>query len=300
MHQSRHEELSDVLEDLFDDVTIENLESLSDSQVEDVLDELADRAPTTGYVVYDGPSKLDGSHIVAIVTLGSVNAKTGDMHQLYILPADEDPLEALQGGNNRGVCGDCSLQGTYDEVADHQKDRVCYVNIGHAPMGIWRAWRRGRYPMFAASIHREALIDHPIRLGAYGDPAALPLKLLRQLAGWSSIWTGYTHQAFWQRKDRAEALSNLCMISCENLAQYNEARRRGWRSFVVLTPSQPIPDGCVECPYYTHGVQCIDCNLCDGGNKTAKSIAVRAHAKTGSNLPIVQKAVDDAVASLVA
>ena len=281
----QHDELADVLEDLFDEQI--KPESLADSQVEEVLDELADRAPTTGYVVYEGPSLLDGSPIVAIVTLGSSNEKTGQMHQLWILPACENPLEALQGGNNKGICGHCPWQGTFD--GSRMIDRVCYVNVGQAPMGIWKKWQRGGYPVFAAEVHRNTLVDQPIRLGAYGDPAALPLKLLRQLTNWSSSWTGYTHQAFWIRKDRAEAIAELCMVSCDNLAQYNEATRRGWRAFVVLTPKQSIPDGCVECPFYSHGVQCIDCNLCDGGNKTAKSVAVYAHAKTGLNLPIVQE-----------
>ena len=46
----QHEELEDVIEQLFDEQI--KPESLTDSQLEEVLDELADRAPTKGYVVY--------------------------------------------------------------------------------------------------------------------------------------------------------------------------------------------------------------------------------------------------------
>ena len=42
-------------------------------------------APATGYVIYKGPSLLDGAPIVVIAVIGSGNTKTGDMVQTYIL-----------------------------------------------------------------------------------------------------------------------------------------------------------------------------------------------------------------------
>ena len=37
------------------------------------------------------------------------------MCQLWVLPADISPLDALQNNHNPGACGHCPLQGVYDE-----------------------------------------------------------------------------------------------------------------------------------------------------------------------------------------
>src|SRR6056297_2847329 len=127
-----------------------------------------------GFEVYRGPSALGGGDVVGILSLASRNRKTGNMAQLWILPADRSPLDALQAGENHGACGDCPLQGVYDGGAGRMTGRVCYVNVGQAPAGVWRAFRAGRYPRYRRRVDAELLADRSIRLGAYGDPAALP------------------------------------------------------------------------------------------------------------------------------
>ena len=56
----------------------------------------------SGYVIYDGPSMIDGERIVAIVTglTGSRNTKTGKMVQTYIIRPDMSPLEAVRKGKD--------------------------------------------------------------------------------------------------------------------------------------------------------------------------------------------------------
>ena len=239
-----------------------------------------------GFVLYRGPSLIGDGDIVAIATLESKNEKTGDMVQVWILPEHDDPLAALHNGTNDGVCGNCPLQGT--RVDGRMENRVCYVNLGQAPLGIWRAYKRGSYPMFNRAVDQPMLEDREIRIGAYGDPAALPTSLVKYLASVGSSWTGYSHQLFWIDQRRAKALAKYLMASCHTKAMDAEARRRGWRPFTAIAEGQTPPENSVHCPHYTHGVQCRDCLLCQGTSKNAKAVYVIAHAKTGYNLPKVQ------------
>ena len=56
---------------------------------------------------------LNRAPIVAILTglrSPSANRKTGAMAQLWILSADESPVDASQSGADASVCGDCPLR----------------------------------------------------------------------------------------------------------------------------------------------------------------------------------------------
>ena len=243
----------------------------------------------TGMIVYEGASLIGNrAPIVAIATLESGNDKTGNMVQLWILPAERSPLSALQSNDNTAICGNCKLQGWFDSKRGKMVNRVCYVNVGQAPEGIYKKFKRGGYPVYNYREHKKYLIGRSLRLGAYGDPAALPVKILRYLVGLSKSHTGYSHQLWDVPKNRADKIAQYCMVSCENTAQHDEALRRGWRAFTVVRPDQPAPAKSVECPFYTHGVQCIACKLCKGACSSAKSVYVVAHGKTGLNLSAVQ------------
>lgn len=67
---------------------------------------MAQRKPT-GFVIYEGPSVLDGAPIVAIAVTASDNRKTGNMVQTYILRRDVHPSEALRTGDDASIRGDC-------------------------------------------------------------------------------------------------------------------------------------------------------------------------------------------------
>lgn len=242
-----------------------------------------------GFVLYQGRSLVGDGEIVCIATLESSNEKTGNMVQVWILPRNLDPLEAVQAGRNSGVCGTCPLQGEWNSEESKMENRVCYVNLGQAPKQVWRSYQAGRYPSFLRTRDEVLLKNREIRLGAYGDPAALPTELVRYLATVGSGWTGYSHQLFWIDQRRARALARYLMVSCHTPAQHAEARRRGWRSFVAIHPKQERPEGAIECPNYTHGVKCSDCQLCQGTSKNARDIFVVAHGRVGANLPIVQQ-----------
>jgi len=216
----------------------------------------------TGTIFYDGPSMLDGKPIVAIATTSSTNRKTGDMIQTWILRRNIDPVRSVSEGYDRSVCGDCYHRGSKD------RPRTCYVNIGQAPLSVWRAFRRGSYRRGPLPTHK------PVRMGAYGDPVAVPWH------AWNGIhtankWTGYTHQ--W-RELHAQPFKNVLMASCDNVGEAAEAAAAGWRTFLVTAyDSTEGPPDHILCPSES-GTSCIDCGLCAGmQHADAPSIYIPAH-----------------------
>lgn len=224
-----------------------------------------------GIIFYRGPSALDGKPIVAIATLGkSSNRKTGDMIQTWILRADLDPASAVNTGEDESICGSCPHRGAFPK--SKAEPRTCYVNVGQAPLGIWRAWKRGSYSR--GSMLEVATRGRPVRLGAYGDPVAVPWS------SWAGIhlapkWTGYTHQ--W-RLPHAAAFRSVLMASCDSVADAADAARQGWRTFLVRgVDSEPLA-GMLECVNVTHGKACADCGLCNGNQSwQAPNIQIQAH-----------------------
>lgn len=245
---------------------------------------------SNGIVVYRGPSELGGGNVVAIITFRTENRKIGKMAQLWILPDNGlSPLAAVQAGQNQSACGNCALQGQWDAILGKVRNRVCYVNLGQGPRSIHSALSKGRYPAVSLERALELIRGLKLRLGAYGDPAALPIDLIEALVSVSSGHTGYSHQLFWIDRPKAERLAKLVMVSCHNRAQLEEAQRRNWRAFAVVTESQRAQStDLVECPAYTRGISCEQCLLCRGASLKARSVFVIAHAAVGSNLPAVQ------------
>ncbi len=56
-----------------------------------------------GFVLYQGPSLLDGLPIVAIATMRSTNPKTGPVPQTWILRADVPPMDAVRTGADASI-----------------------------------------------------------------------------------------------------------------------------------------------------------------------------------------------------
>jgi hypothetical protein len=83
-------------------------------------------AKPKGYILYKGPSVLDGAPIVVIATMSTNNGKTGDMVQTWILRDDVSPLEATKTGQDSSVCGECPHR--------HYLGGACYVTVFQAPL----------------------------------------------------------------------------------------------------------------------------------------------------------------------
>ena len=219
-----------------------------------------------GFIVWRGDSQIDGQPIVLIAVRSSkkgANEKTGAMMQTYILREDVAPLEALKTGADASICGNCK-HGPKNANRAHGLGS-CYVQVQNAPTGIYKAFARGRYPVLSELEAREQCNGEIVRLGAYGDPSAVPFGVWASLLHGAKGWTGYTHQ--WKETYAAQH-RRFCMASCDTEDEYNAARRDGWRGFYVVPKGF---SGRVEkaflCPASEEGgkkLNCIDCLACDG------------------------------------
>lgn len=239
-----------------------------------------------GFVIYDGPSLIDGAPIVAIAVKtkpGKANSKTGAMLQTYILRQDRDPLSANKSGADRSICGNCPHRGRPTRRRDRRtaEDRSCYVFLGQGPLNVWRTWRRGRYGKLEGHAAIAAFgAGMAIRIGTYGDGAAVPAYVWESLISNARMHTAYSHQA---ELEQAAFRPNLYMRSADSLREAQEAWDRGQRTFRVLRAAErPVAGKEVLCPSL-RGVHCIDCGLCGGSAVKAKSIAIPAHGAGAAN-----------------
>lgn len=231
------------------------------------------------HVIWTGPSQLDGSPIEVLVPVTkSKNEKTGPMLQTYIVRADMSPLQAVLDNKDDAICGNCLHRG------DGMKGRSCYVNIGQGVMATWRAPRI--WSADSASRHRMGN-GRMVRIGSYGDPAAVPTKIWFDLIQYAAGNTGYTHQ--WRTCD--PSLKRFCMASVDSLAEMLEAQRNGWRTFRVLkTLDTPLQHAEVICPNTTTGILCTQCKACNGSTGKKGSIVIHAHGTAAARNAFAAKA----------
>jgi hypothetical protein len=225
-----------------------------------------------GYVMYRGPSMLTGEAIVLVVIRSSVNPKTGDMAQTYILRDGMRPVEALRSGEDKAICGDCKHRAV--------NAGTCYVVVRQGASRVHDSLERGFYPDFThcPDLLAELLQGRRARLGTYGDPAAVPVDIWREFTAPLAGWVGYTHQ--WRRAD-AQPLREFCMASVDSPAEMAEARSMGWRTFRVRLSTDPLEQGEAVCPASKEGgfkLQCDGCGACDGKARDRRGgIAIMLH-----------------------
>jgi hypothetical protein len=230
-----------------------------------------------GFIIWQGPSVLDGAPVVAIATgltlarrhsKRGVNAKTGAMAQVYIIRSDVSPVEARQQGLDGAICGDCK-----------HKSGSCYVRLEQGPLIVYKSFLAGKYPVLSALDAAEQLRGLNVRLGSYGDIAAIPAHILHSLMRFTANNTGYTHQ--WKRNDM-EHLKVFTMASCDTLEEHLEATRKGWRTFLVVPKgSTQIPAKTFLCPASEEAgkkLTCDQCLACNGSrdNRSA-SVYIPVH-----------------------
>jgi len=115
----------------------------------------------------------------------------------------------------------------------------------------------------------------PVRLGAYGDPAAVPFWIWDSVMSRASFGTGYTHS--WRRFPE---LAAYCMASCDSLADRPAAKILGFRTFRVRANSEPRLPEEAPCPASAEmgkRTDCANCKLCGGTKVRAKDIVINAH-----------------------
>ena len=228
-----------------------------------------------GTVIYRGPSMLDGAPIIAIatgLTQGSSNAKTGDLIQTWILREDVSPTDAVNSGDDASICGTCPHRGTIENGKNI--GRSCYVTIFQAPLNVWKSYHRGIYP--AAGDLGALFAGRAVRVGSYGDPAAVPIAIWQAVLSGAASHTGYTHQ--WRANP---ALAEFCMASADSDVDRMHAKALGFRTFRVRALADPVQAGEVICPASEEAGKKTSCALCKAcGGKTAKAradLVIAAH-----------------------
>lgn len=243
----------------------------------------------SGFQFYRGPSLLQPSADVVAIATGlrnqSVNVKTGRVIQVWILRSDMSPMEAIRAGADDAICGDCKFRGD-----GHGYGRTCYVTPWHAPQAVYRTLPR--YPTLAVDDAAGRVLGWVVRLGAYGDPAAVPFLVWAEFLAHVHGWMGYTHA--WRTCD--PRMRELFMASVDSVDEQQEATRLGWRTFrvaereeVVRIARAPLRGDDVVCPASLEGgnrATCETCSLCCGTWKGAqRSVVIAAHGRRATFYP---------------
>lgn len=224
-----------------------------------------------GFVLYEGPSMLDPSKdIVVIATLTSMNDKTGDMIQTWILVKDEEPHHATKTGADKIICGSCPHR--------HFNNGSCYVVVFRAPLNVYRSYKRGIYPKFDKAKHGHHFESRMLRLGAYGDPASVPFDVWKDPLSLSKKHTGYTHQI--KHKNFDKRYLSICQVSADSPKQALKYQAMGAKTFRVTLEDDHLFDNEEQCKNETKGLNCLDCMECDG---VQKNIAVTVHGSRRNN-----------------
>jgi len=226
-------------------------------------------------IIYKGPSLLDGKPIVAIATWSNRNTKTGAVVQTYILRSDINPLEASKTGEDFSICGDCTMRGEVndDPKRKQAKGRRCYVNLGQGVLIVYKSFLRGVYDMANTKAGRNTLgRARFVRVGTYGDPAAVPAFIWEQLLAEADTFTAYSHQSGWR--------PDIAMQSADNKAEALDHWKAGRRTFRVIADLAELDKAnealCPASKEAGRRVQCTACKLCKGSS-LAKSIAIVEH-----------------------
>ena len=158
--------------------------------------------------------------------------------------------------------------------------RTCYVNLGQGVTVVWKALQRGIYPEIAGHAAIAKLgAGRMVRIGTYGDGAAVPDYIWDSLCADAAGHTAYTHQ-----NGIVDVDASRYMISADSLADAQAQWIKGNRTFRVV-PNLAAVDRKREavCPASEEAgrkATCATCKLCGGNGIKAKSIAIVAHGAT--------------------
>lgn len=217
-----------------------------------------------GFIIYRGASLLDGAPIVVVALTNSSNVKTGNMVQTYILVDNgRSPVDNARDLLDASICGDCK----------HRRGLggACYVNLGQGARAVAAAIVAGNYPADILAA-QQAAAGRMVRLGTYGDPAAVPANIWRSLLANAAGNTGYTHQ--WQSGKAGADIMALCMASADNAGERAAAKALGYRTFRVRAENEAAEAGEFICPASEEGGRkklCGECGACDGGLNTRRA-----------------------------
>jgi hypothetical protein len=233
----------------------------------------------TGYIIGHGRSLIDGAPIVVIATVKSRNIKTGNMVQTWILRTDMNPIDAAQSGADVAICGGCKHRPSLGGA--------CYVDLSRAPSQVFKAFLRGAYPDISDNPAAIAALGagRAVRLGAYGDPMAVPASIWECLTSQSSGHSGYSHQwmtgAEFADQDQISRIMRLCMASADDAGEKAIAKSAGHRTFRVRLADEPLEHREIACPASDEAGNRTTyerCTACNGAaRQKAADVAIIVH-----------------------
>jgi hypothetical protein len=228
-----------------------------------------------GMILWEGASRIDGAPIVCIATgfkRKTANKKLSDsdrkgMIQTWIMRSDIPPHEAIKTGQDESVCGGC--------IHRRANGGACYVLAYQAPLSIFKAYHRGGYQ----HALNPCAVDRDLRLGAYGNPSAIPASVWSMHTTGTRMITGYDHQ--WRDLDPS-IWARFVMASVETPEDAIRAHALGWRTFRVKLPEDPLlpfERGCPASEEMGKILDCQTCAQCDGTRQGARrpSRAINVH-----------------------
>lgn len=226
-------------------------------------------------IVWRGLSRFDHATPIVVLLTGlrqaSRNRKTGPAVQAYVLVEGVLPVDAAWSGVDAAICGDCPRRQTESEAIS------CYVSMYRGMSRLGHKLVRGGYPELRIDEISRFLAGRLLRVGAYGDPAAVPVEVWMSLIGRAQGWTAYTHQ--WRR---APELKPIAMASVDSIAEARLAKALGWRTFRVRAPdNDPVVQGEIVCPASIEAgkrTTCNECRLCAGLASFGRDIAIIDHS----------------------
>lgn len=222
------------------------------------------------FLLWEGPSALDGNPIAVVAGIGSGNSKTGEMVQIYIIRNDMHPQDAVHTGADESICGSCRLRG------NKGKGRECYVVLIHGTFQVWDAKAKGKWEpvknLKKFGRHRK------LRLGTYGDPAMAPFEFWQELLSEADGWTGYSHQ--WRTCD--QRFKSILQASCDHADDYHDAKAMGWHTYRIKLPSESRFTGERPCPASAESNNDVTCSACLGCNGTRRDFTINVHGTKGN------------------
>lgn len=228
------------------------------------------RYKTIGFVT----NGLNGQPVMCKFTAlsgGSVNSKTGDMVQSFMLPVQW--MDERRIDDDTAVCGDCPHS--------FRAGDTCYLHKGTAFMGLIstsKAWPQAQVsPEWVVDMAATYFTDKAVRFGSFGEPVLMGEAVVKAICAVARTWTGYTHQ--W-RKPQYQWAKAYFMASVESEELMHLAHSMGWRTFRVRPASDPVLKGETSCPASAEmgkRTTCERCSLCKGAASKAKNITIIEH-----------------------
>jgi hypothetical protein len=201
------------------------------------------------------------------------------MHQTWILRQDVHPFEAIKTGADGSICGTCPMR--FDPETFK---RICFVNPITLSQ-IYRSYLGNKYKPVRLNAHDNIWFDlKPLRIGSYGDPAAVPIEVwldwLDLLKALKIGWTGYTRR--WMYPEN-QGFKQFLMASTFSDTEQAQAKSLGWHTYRVLQQGAELPELATVCPGSEEGgyaKQCRECLMCKG-TAAGKDIVTYAHGGHG-------------------